>query len=560
MTQKRHILTVSLEDYYQVRSLSHVVDRHLWYRFENRLEKNTLRALDLLDQYQAKATFFVLGCVADRQPEVLREVVRRGHEIGNKGYYPRTAREGFTDELRDDLRRSRDTIEQVTGVEVVGCRIPQLRITPSDLQPLDRLANEGYAYDSSMVPLLGSFRSQDWRRFVHQHHFEDKTLWEVPISCSKMLGWNLPIGGGNYFRQFPHSMMKRLVEQWDNTEDAPFVMYFNIWELDQDLPTISAASTITRLRQYRNIDKMTGILREYLEAFRFTGIAEHLGITAAARTAVVEASPAPAQITASPVPNRLPVSIVVPVFNEQSTLQYLANTLRSVEASLADRYELEFVFVEDGSADRSWESLVQLFGGAANCTLRRHGRNQGVGAAILTGIQAARNEVVATMDCDCTYDPHELKNMLPLLTADIDMVTASPYSPQGRVLRVPAWRLALSKTASWLYGLVLRQKLHTYTSCFRVCRKSAISGMHLTHQGFLGVAEMLGRLDLQGSRIVEYPTTLEVRLLGVSKMKVLRTIGGHVCLLVHLLSMRFLNRSQARLLSPRIARTTNEIM
>jgi dolichol-phosphate mannosyltransferase len=120
----------------------------------------------------------------------------------------------------------------------------------------------------------------------------------------------------------------------------------------------------------------------------------------------------------------------------------------------------------------------------------------------------------------------------------VDLVTASPYHPEGEVRNVPSWRLSLSKTASFLYRQVLRQRLYTYTSCFRVYRRSIVAEIKPREGGFLGVAEMLGRLDLGGSKIVEYPATLEVRLFGRSKMKVSRTIAGHLGLLLRLLAMR----------------------
>ncbi|OLD98260.1 MAG: hypothetical protein AUI36_45175 [Cyanobacteria bacterium 13_1_40CM_2_61_4] len=159
-------------------------------------------------------------------------------------------------------------------------------------------------------------------------------------------------------------------------------------------------------------------------------------------------------------------------------------------------------------------------------------------ASILTGIRRSEHETVCSIDCDCTYDPHELRKMIPLLAGDVDLVTASPYHPQGMVRNVPAWRLSLSKASSFLYRQVLRQKLHTYTSCFRVYRRSAAMKIELWENGFLGVSEMLGKLDLGGSRIVEYPATLEARMLGRSKMKVLRTIAGHMHLLLRLLALR----------------------
>jgi glycosyltransferase involved in cell wall biosynthesis len=237
---------------------------------------------------------------------------------------------------------------------------------------------------------------------------------------------------------------------------------------------------------------------------------------------------------------KTPVSVVVPCFNEEALLPSLAATLQSVQASLADEYDLHFVIVDDGSTDRTAELTASFFGPWPNCTLIRHRQNRGIAAAILTGIRAANTEIVCSVDADCTYDPHELAHMIPLLAGDVDLVTASPYHPQGHVANVPGWRLALSKVSSLLYRCVLRQKLFTYTSCFRVYRRSAVANTELTENGFQGVAEILARLDLQGSRIVEYPATLSVRQLGRSKMRIARAIGGHLRLLFRLLSSRLI--------------------
>jgi glycosyltransferase involved in cell wall biosynthesis len=225
---------------------------------------------------------------------------------------------------------------------------------------------------------------------------------------------------------------------------------------------------------------------------------------------------------------------VIPCYNENLILPYLANTLKSVSEVLGPAYDLRYVFVDDGSRDATWTSLQALFGERPDCTLVRHVKNRGVAAAILTGIDRAETEVVCSIDCDCTYDPHQLRTLLPLLTDDVDMVTASPYHPDGAVRNVPRWRLFLSKTLSGMYRVVLHQRLATYTSCFRVYRREAMRGLQVREGGFLGVAEMLGRLDLQGGRIVECPAVLEARLLGHSKMKTLRTILGHLRLLVRL--------------------------
>jgi hypothetical protein len=140
---------------------------------------------------------------------------------------------------------------------------------------------------------------------------------------------------------------------------------------------------------------------------------------------------------------------------------------------------------------------------------------------------------------------------------------ASPYHPEGRVLNVPGWRLFLSKGASALYRRILRQKLHTYTSCFRVYRQSTVSGISLKHGGFLGVAEIVGIMDLTGSRVAEYPATLEVRMLGRSKMKVVRTILGHIRLLSELLRLRLFGgfpKVKQRAQTAEVVRKTSQLV
>src|SRR5262249_51413580 len=157
-------------------------------------------------------------------------------------------------------------------------------------------------------------------------------------------------------------------------------------------------------------------------------------------------------------------------YNEELILPYLANTLASVEAKLHE-YAITFVLVDDGSKDATWAGLQKAFGGQPGFELYRHEHNRGVAAAIMTGIRRARDEIGCPIACDCTYDPRGLAEMIPRLQPGVDLVTASPYHPEGHVRNVPGWRLKLSKAASWLYRRVLRHKLHTYTSCFRVYRR-----------------------------------------------------------------------------------------
>jgi len=549
--ERRDLMTVVLEDYFHVGAMRGLISPHQWNRFETRFESNTLKALDLLKKNDVKATFFVLGWIAERQPELVAEIARQGHEIANYGYAHRDVQQMTREEFRDDARRSRDLLEIASGRRVVGFRIPQGLRSDNDLWVLDVLAEEGYIYDSSVVP----YRYDRASRGAFLDENDGRELWEFPHATMNLFGYLLPISGGNYFRQIPHTLLQHAVARWKRQFDTPFMMYFHVWELDPDQPRISAASWLARTRQYRNLRKMDWVLADYFTKYKFGSIADFLNIDTTPDTPVAARPKALAPIeVVTPPASRVPVSIVVPCFNERPALPYLSNTLESVKKLLAKDYDTHFVFVDDGSTDGTWELLNRLFADREDCRLVRHEANRGVAATILTGIRHASDEIVCSMDCDCTYDPHELASMIPLLTPEVDLVTASPYHPEGgRVMNVPQWRLVLSKGASWLYSKVLRHKLHTYTSCFRVYRRSAVADLELKEMGFLGVSETLALLDLRGHNIREFPTTLYVRILGQSKMKVARNIWGHLKNLWRMRQMRRLIDHDNQFLSRKLS-------
>jgi len=541
-----NLLTIVLEDYFQVAPLKSLVENERWYRFEKHVEDNTLKTLALLDEYGTKATFFVLGWIADQMPKLVQEVIDRGHEVASKGYAHRSINQFDREGFRKDLLRSREAIESATGLKVDGYRIAHGWFGPDDLWALDVLAEEGFRYDSSVRPLFRRYADEPQRCVPHVHRYGEDDIHEFPLPAWSVAGWSMPIAGGNYMRQFPHWWMKRRVAKWMKTHDAPFLFYFHVWELDPDQPRIAAAPLRERIRQYRNLGKMADIIRYYLDNYEFTGIADFLGLPVSDKQEkyAVRNFEAPAAVdldegvSISADAEKLPVTIVVPCFNEELLLPYLSNTLLNVESNLGGDYDFTFVFVDDGSGDGTWQALHRVFDHRPNCSFHRHTFNRGVAAAILTGIAASTTEVVCSIDCDCTYDPLQLERMIPLLVDGVDMVTASPYHPDGVVRNVPNWRLFLSKTLSSLYRRVLNHEFSTYTSCFRVYRRSSMADSKVQEGGFLGVAEMLGRLDLRGGQIVECPAVLEVRLLGRSKMKTLRTILGHLRLLTRLYLIR----------------------
>ena len=569
-SHQRHVLTVALEDYYHAAAFRPWIREETWYRFENRLAQSTRRALDLLDRCGARATFFVDSRTAQAVPDLVREVAGRGHEIACRGEHRGPPNELGPERFREEAIRCRDRLEEVVGCPVLGFRLGSDRLGPEELWVLDVLAECGFLYDSSIGPALGTNSAKVLRSYHrHRAQLSHRLFQEVPVSPLAIFGVEVPIASGS-LRHFPTAWVQNAIQHWHRHHSDSYVMYFRTWELDPDQPRINAGPIAARIMHYRSLDRMPALLEKVLSSYRFTTVAAHLGLEPAGPRSAAGGSggrgdPMPlAARKADPIPvlerlqgaaPAMPVTIVVPCFNESQSLRYLSNTLQSVASSFEGEYNFTFLFVDDGSTDNTWSLLQELFGARSDCRFVRHERNQGLARTIETGIRHAETSVVCSMDCDCTYDPHELGRMIPLLANDVDMVTASPYHPQGSVRNVPSWRIFLSKGLSRLYRVILRQKLYTYTSCFRVYRRETAMNISVDRGGFFGVTEMLGRFDLDGHRIVECPATLEVRMLGRSKMRILLTIVGHLGLLAQFVGVR---AGIGRPRRPPISRTTHE--
>jgi polysaccharide deacetylase family protein (PEP-CTERM system associated) len=545
--RKRNLLTVAVEDYFQATALKPLVQEKQWEYLESRVELNTRRTLDFLDQFGHKATFFVLGWVAEKLPELVKEISDRGHEVASKGYFPHRLQEMSHKAFREDVLRARDALEKATGLEVIGHRIAKGHLGSHDLWALDTLTELGFAYDSSVYPRFRSVAREPWRRFPHFHQYGDRELFEIPLSTWGIGSMLIPVAGGNYMRQLPPRLMKKAFSHWVESYESPFNMYFHVWELDPDLPRISSAGWLQRLRQYRNLRRMPDILGHYLRNHRFESIANFMRITPALSTARPPEQRATKQIVSILRIDKLgtahgkdldAVTMIIPCFNEERVLPYLAKVLEDLRTSLGKRYNLSFLFIDDGSTDGTHQTIVEQFEHREDCDVIRHDSNLGIAATILTGIKSAHTEIICSVDCDGSYDPHQLEVMIPLLKPDVAMVTASPYHPLGEAVGVQSWRLALSQGLSRIYRCILTHKFSTYTSCFRVYRKSAMQDLKVRNQGFLGVVEMFAILDAEGANLVECPAVLEARILGQSKMKTMRTILGHLRLLSRVIVAR----------------------
>jgi polysaccharide deacetylase family protein (PEP-CTERM system associated) len=542
----RHILTINAEEYFHGGALAGAVARKHWDRLESRLDSSIGEVLGILERHSITATFFVMGWSAERNPDVVRRIIDAGHEVASRGYWPRGVSGMVPQEFREDLQRTQDALTAAGAPQVLGFRSPRW-IRRKDLWILDVLAEEGYRYDASVNPLLRRFADDPRFKEVHErrHSLSNMTIWEVPVSTGSLLGWRYGISGGNYLRQFPAWLMQRQIKAWQRRSESPLVFYLTPWELDGEQPQIASVSRLNRIRQYRNLKEARELYEEYFSRLRFCSIANYLeldsrpAVAAAARPEksaperieVRAASPLPAAAAVAGPPT--PVSLVVPLYNEEETVVFLRRTLESLRKQSHGRFDWQLVLVDDASSDNTTRALERHFADWPDALILRQDQNRGVAAAILRGLRGAKNEIVCSIDCDCSYDPAELLQMIPKLD-HAEMVTASPYHPDGSVFRVPAWRLFLSHNLSRMYSALLHDRLYTYTSCVRVYKKSAVERIEVDNGGFLGVAELLVRLRLAGGRIVEHPAQLESRLLGVSKMKTVRTIRAHLGLLARL--------------------------
>ncbi|MBP7999446.1 MAG: glycosyltransferase family 2 protein [Chloroflexi bacterium] len=226
------------------------------------------------------------------------------------------------------------------------------------------------------------------------------------------------------------------------------------------------------------------------------------------------------------------LSIIIPCFNEEDNITQLQNKLMPVVRDLAQTRTIEIVFVDDGSADNTWVLMNETFAALKenNVTIRfeKHPRNLGLGAAIRTGFAAATGDIIVTTDSDGTYKFTEIPAMLAYMTPDIDIVTASPYHPQGGVDGVPAYRLILSKGSSFIYRLIVKWDIYCYTALFRAYRHEVIDNIPFHADGYLAGTEFMVKAMQAGYRVAEYPTVLYRRNFGVSKARIARTIKAHL--------------------------------
>lgn len=277
-------LTVDVEDYFQVTAFEGVVDRDDWPVYPSRVENNTHRVMELLDEHGLKGTFFVLGWVAERFPMLVREISDAGHEVACHGFGHELVYNLGPDAFRTDLRLAKVTLEDITGRQVLGYRAPSYSITDNSLWALDILIEEGFRYDSSIFPIFhDNYGIPGAERFPHDIRRENGTIREFPLTTMNLAlpgkTLALPIAGGGYLRLLPTNIIHWGMRRINQVDGQPAVLYFHPWEIDPDQPRIKARLK-SRFRHYLNLDQTEDKLRLLFKGLTFGTMAEVLGMSA----------------------------------------------------------------------------------------------------------------------------------------------------------------------------------------------------------------------------------------------------------------------------------------
>lgn len=270
--------SVDVEDYFHVEAFRHVVDPADWGSMEQRVEPNTRRLLGLLNEFNVNGTFFVLGWVAERRPDLVKDILASGHEVAIHGYDHRPITAMTPSEFREDIRRAKGIVEDITGLPVLGYRAPTYSVVKDTLWALDIMLEEGLRYDSSIFPIVHDrYGIPEAQRYPWVEERGDERLVEFPISTVRLWGRNLPFVGGGYLRLLPTSYVRWGMRRVTRREGRPVMLYVHPWELDPGQPVLDVGR-LARVRHYHGLERVERRLRGLLRGFRFGTVRSVLGL------------------------------------------------------------------------------------------------------------------------------------------------------------------------------------------------------------------------------------------------------------------------------------------
>lgn len=263
-------LSVDVEDYFQVSAMAPYVARSSWDAIPCRVERNVDRLLGLFEQRHAHATFFALGWIAERFPQMVQRIVASGHELASHGYAHLRATDQTPEEFLADIVRAKKILEDIAGVTVSGYRAPSFSISSTNQWAFDCIAKAGYRYSSSVYPIKHDhYGTPDAPRFPYRSR---AGLVEIPITTARVFGRNLPAGGGGYFRLAPYALSRWVIRTVNDRDGRPVIFYLHPWEIDPGQPRIRGTGLKTRFRHYLNLDRMELRLNRLTTDFRWDRI------------------------------------------------------------------------------------------------------------------------------------------------------------------------------------------------------------------------------------------------------------------------------------------------
>jgi polysaccharide deacetylase family protein (PEP-CTERM system associated) len=259
-------LTVDVEEYFQVAAFERTIAREQWEHADSRVDFSTGRVLDLFAERGVKATFFVLGWIAERHPALVRRIVADGHELASHGYDHTRLHQFTAEQFRADVVRTKGILEDLGGVQVRGYRAPSYSINGRNLWALDVLLETGHVYSSSIYPIRHDlYGMPEAPRFPFRFHPDG--ILEIPVTTVSLAGRNFPCGGGGYFRLLPYGLFRWALRRVNDADRRPGLFYFHPWEVDPRQPRVAGAPLKSRFRHYLNLDSMHGRLGELLADF-----------------------------------------------------------------------------------------------------------------------------------------------------------------------------------------------------------------------------------------------------------------------------------------------------
>jgi len=272
VSQIINAMTVDVEDYFHVSAFEKTINKSDWKSMPLRVETNTYRLLELFEKHGVKSTFFTLGWVAERCPNLIKAIVDQGHELASHGFAHQRITEMSKEDFVTDVIQSKNILEQLSGTGVIGYRAPSFSLNDSNTWVYEKLIELGFQYSSSTYPIQHDlYGVPNWPRFVNERSesFNGKKIIEIPIPTIRKNSVNTGIGGGGYFRLYPYWLSKRRIDKFHQEEKQPYSFYFHPWEIDPDQPRVKEAPLKSKFRHYVNLSRMEGKLEQLLKDYQW---------------------------------------------------------------------------------------------------------------------------------------------------------------------------------------------------------------------------------------------------------------------------------------------------